>query len=398
MARIDRNGIVPTDLTGYVEKVEGALKGALGEDLNLNSETPQGQLAGLLALVCAEIEELAVHVASGLNLFTSSGKQIDDYGTLLNVPRIEGERSSVSVTLTGTSGIQIPEGSKAKTSDNGALFALIADVSIGATGSATGTMKSVELGPIPADVGKLTTIVDAVSGWTAVTNSAAAILGKGVEKDAEYCRRYINEVGTHASESLEALKARVLQVEGVKDCLVRDNSTSSATTVQSISIPAKSVLTIVDGGTDADVAKTISDVKPAGIPTTGTTTVQVPHSEGFNISISFTKVSELAIKVSITTALKTGFPGNGLSLIRQRVVDWIKGEWQASSNDFDISGLSIGESLDEIRLYSPINSVPGHTISSVTVQKKSDSTSLPATLNLNQIITLDADDITFTVS
>ena len=55
MATLTAAGITPTDLTGYVERLEQALMNALGADLNLAPETPQGQLAGEFGLVFARV-------------------------------------------------------------------------------------------------------------------------------------------------------------------------------------------------------------------------------------------------------------------------------------------------------------------------------------------------------
>ena len=139
MADFDANGIVPTDLDGYVALLEAAFRTGLGADLNLATETPQGQLVGVLALAFAQIDELAVHVANGLDLHTAVGRQLGDYGTLLTLPRIDGERSTVTATLTGTPGTIVPRGSRART-EAGAVFALDVRATIPGGGSVDALM------------------------------------------------------------------------------------------------------------------------------------------------------------------------------------------------------------------------------------------------------------------
>ena len=379
MARLTPAGIEPTDLTGYVERIEGVLRGALGADLNLAPETPQGQLAGDLALVATELDELAVYVAAGLNLFQAQDRQLGDYSTLVSLPRIVGERSSVTATLTGTPTTQIPAGSRARATAGG-IFATTVDAIIGATGSVDVLMRATEVGRIVADVGELNTLIDAIAGWTGITNAAAATLGRLAETDAEYRRRYSAVVAVHSVDSLEAICARVREQAGVTDCVTHENTTASAVTTQGVSIAARSILSIVDGGLNADVAAAIAATKPAGTATDGDVSVNVPHAQGFTIPISFRRVRPVPLIIELVTALRAGFPSTGLAAIRTNIMQWFAGDWPIASNGvFDESGLQIGESLDENRLRTPINAVPGHNIESLVVRRRSPGSGAMAT-------------------
>ena len=164
MAEFSAAGITPTDLTGYTERLEAAMQAALGNDLNLDPETPQGQIIGVLALILAESDELAVYVAAGQNLRQAIGRQLQDYGVLFNLPFISGERSTVTATLSGSAGTIVPAGSRARTAV-GAIFATDTRATIGAGGTVDVLFRSVENGPIVASAGELIQIVDVVSGW-----------------------------------------------------------------------------------------------------------------------------------------------------------------------------------------------------------------------------------------
>ena len=91
MATVTPQGIEPTTLDGYVAALGAAFRTALGQDLNLEPETPQGQLIGVLAVTLAEADEALVAVANGVSRDRALGIQLDDLGSLLGVPRLEGE-------------------------------------------------------------------------------------------------------------------------------------------------------------------------------------------------------------------------------------------------------------------------------------------------------------------
>lgn len=397
MARITNEGVQAEELSAHVSSLQGVFRSALGADLSLEPATPQGQLIGALALAFTQLDELVVHVANGLSIHSSVGRQIADYGSLFSLARIPGERTTVTATLSGVANTIIPAGTRASTS-NGAIFETDSQVIIGSTGTVDVFMRASEIGPIVVSVGSLTQIVDAIAGWTGITNSAAGEVGKNPETDAEYRRRYLSEIAVHGRDSLETVRARVLNTENVTGCLVRDNPTSASVTTQNVAIAARSLLVVVQGGADADVAAAIAASKPVGTPTVGSNSVNVPHPEGFNIPINFERVTEIPISVTAMLTIGSHFPSTGFMTMRQNLLQWFAGTWPVPGPGiFDQSGVSIGEELDTARLNTPLNAVPGHRIDSLTVVRVAGMAALGVP-NLNERYTLDSANITFAIT
>ena len=388
MAVVDRAGISPTDLAGYVERLEELLRDALGADLDLAPETPQGQLAGLFGLLLTEIDEGLANVANGMSHHTAAGSQLDDWGSLLGIPRITGERSTVTATLSGAAGTVVPAGARVETTQ-GAVFRLDADTVIGTSGTVDALMRSAEAGPIVAEAGTLTRIVDIFSGWTGVTNAEDAALGRADESDADYRARYRSTVAHRAGSGIEAIRARVLQVDGVTPAAVHDNPTAESVTLQDVTIPARSLLVIAEGGADADIGQAIRDTKPAGIPTTGTESVTVDGT-----LYQFERVEVLAVRLELIIAIDIEtFPSDGLDEIPRRVAAWGDGLWSSGVGDFDLGGLDIGEPLDERRLLSPMSSVPGHRVTYLRAALKSGDADVPESIGLNQRLSIAEEDV-----
>ena len=349
MARVTPQGIEPTPLEDYVERLGSVFRAAFGEELDLGPESPQGQLIGMLGLMLAEQDEALVAVANGFSVHRALGSQLDDLGSLLGIERRQETHSTVDVTLTGQAGTTIPEGSRARTAA-GDIFALTSAVTIPAAGSMTATMRAVDPGPVPADAGGLDGIVDLIVGWTGVTNPAAATLGTLVETDASYRARYALETARNARSATEAVLAAVLGVDEVTDALIRENSTGSTVTVQGKPIGAHSICVVAEGGADAAVAAAIARSKTAGTGTSGDTTVNVAHAGGWTVPIRFSRVRRVPITITMALTLDAGFPSDGTSrIIRQAVAH--------------VEGLAIAEHLSAQRLLAAVLSVPGHTVS-----------------------------------
>ena len=388
MAKVTPQGIEPTTLQGYRDALGESFRRALGVGLDLDPDTPQGQLIGVLAETLAEEDEALVAVANGFSRDRALGIQLDDLGSLLGVSRLHGIRSTVSVTLTGRVGTTIRAGSRVKTAAAGDVFALDADVTIPAGGSAEGAMTSQEAGPVPAATGTLTAIVDVVAGWEAATNAATATLGRALESDDAYRARFGALTARNARGSSDAILAAVLDVEGMVDAIIRANDTDAAVTLQGQSIGAHSVFLVVDGGADGDVAAAIARAKSAGTGTSGDVSVDVPHPSGWTVATRFKRVIDIALTVTIETTFETGFPSDGTGRIIAGVVKWFQ-------------GARIGQPIDTNRLLTPITAVPGHTISTVTVARKEASgtgVTISGDIGLADRLTIAAGDITITTS
>lgn len=396
MAEVTATGVAARSLASYVQQLQTAFRDALGEDLDVAAESPQGQLIASFALILAEQDEALVGVSNGLSLSRALGTQLDDLGSMLGIDRLLATYSTVTATLTGTAATIVPAGSRARTSA-GVVFALVNDATIGAGGSVMATMRATETGPVEAAAGALTEIVDLVAGWAGVTNAAAASVGRNAETDTAYRGRYHRHVARNARSSADAILAAVLDVDGVTGAILRENSTSAAVNVQGVSIDARSFLVVVEGGSDADVAAAIARSKPVGVIMSGTETVSVPHSSGsHSVDVKFSRVTRVPLAITIDTTIGPRFPGGGIGQIIERVVDWAAGEWSSGTGDFDTSGLGIGEQIDTNRLLAPILSVPGHTLATVTAMRNTNPLSAVGTVGLTERLTIAAADVTVT--
>lgn len=348
MARVTPQGIEPTSLQGYIDRLGEAFRSALGPDLDLAPETPQGQLIGVLALTFAEMDEALVAISNGFSLDHALGFHLDSLGSLLGITRFPATHSTVGVTLTGQAGTTIPAGSRARTAV-GDLFALTADAVIPQAGSVAATMQAVEEGPAPAAAGELTEIVDLVAGWESVTNPSPASLGRSRESDGAYRARFRRHTTRNARSSTEAILAAVLDVAGVSRGLIRENTTAMATTVQGKGIGAHSVYVVAQGGVGAEIARAIANAKSVGAGTSGDVLVEVPHVGGWTVPIRFSRVETVPVSVTLGLTIQAGFPSDGTSRMIRQVMDFV-------------DGLDIGEPLIYQRLLAAVLSIPGHTV------------------------------------
>lgn len=154
------------------------------------------------------------------------------------------------------------------------------------------------LGAQALPVGSLARIDSAITGWDAVFNFAAGITGRDVETDEELRVRHAQSVRVTGAATLSAIQARVLNdVAGVEYAAVFENRSNE---VDAFGLPAHSFETVVQGGSTADIAAKVYEVKPAGIETYGNVTSSVTDENGDAQTVKFSRATAQYAWVRVT--------------------------------------------------------------------------------------------------
>ena len=385
--QIDTGVIVP-DMSQTLSEVAAEFRAVFGQSLSVDPSTPQGMLITRIAEMRDSVARNNCDVANQINPNVAGGVFLDALVGLHFGQRRAASRSTVTATVTGTNGTIIPKGSVAKTTI-GARFETMYAVTI--SGSTSVQMKAIETGPVGADAGTLTKIETAISGWSTVTNTLAATLGRDVESDAQLRSRRLDMLGTQSTSTIAAIRSRLsAQVDGLISHAVVDNPTTAPVTIKGVSVAAKSIAVFTAGGASADIARAIYNATPAGVPTVGATTVNVADTvvSGYSTPIKYTDAATVPVLVKVTVDtssldLQTIIPG--------LVVDYANGEGATPRN------FVIGGDVLPFEIASYINSrEPSINIRNVEITKASPVSwsNSPITIDLNQIPTIQLSSVT----
>lgn len=208
------------------------------------------------------------------------------------------------------------------------------------------------VGPLTQLAGTITEISTPVLGWDTVNNTVSASPGRLEETDGELRLRFRNSKFLRASNSIDSLYSALLEVSSVQDVVIYENDTNIT---DGNGVPGHSFLTLVVGGLSTDIAQAIWDNRPVGILSFGNTSVSINDIQGFPHTISFSRPDGVLIYISMNLTTNSEFPANGVDLIKQTIVDYFQ-------NTF-----TVGDDVVYSRLYTPINSIPGHEVNSLTI-------------------------------
>jgi uncharacterized phage protein gp47/JayE len=229
------------------------------------------------------------------------------------------------------------------------------------------------------DRNTLTVIQTGTLGWLGVTNPFDATEGTFVETDAQLRDRFRKVKGLENDGSLAAMVNAITAISGVRYINIKQNKLN----VDAGGIPAHGIGVVVLGGDEDAIAQAIFANLPLGINTGGDETRFPLDINGNPNEIKFSRPSFVPIKVNMTLTIDSTFPDNGAAQIRQAIVDFF-------------SGLQVGDDILYSRLFSPINTVRGFSVNTLSIGKVGGSFDTSnITIAFNELATISESDITF---
>lgn len=234
-----------------------------------------------------------------------------------------------------------------------ATFVLSANLQFDSIGTPVNVTAS-NTGVVPVPALSIDTIVTAIANWNSVSNLIVGSVGRGVETDEEFrIRRKTNQQQGFATD--EAIRSAVLtEVDNVTAVTVISNRLDVP---DGDGRPAHSFETIVEGGTNADIADKIWATQPSGIQPYGSITEIVVDSQNNNQTVKFSRPVLIYIWVDVTITLNSeeDFPANGSTLIEEAIVEYGEANYE------------IGDDVIYQELNVPIFSVPGIASTLITL-------------------------------
>lgn len=186
-----------------------------------------------------------------------------------------------------------------------------AQATVGVTAEATG--------PTLAPAYALTVIETPVAGLASVRNREDADIGRDQETDLELRQRRQETVQVAGAATVEAIRARLLELDAVTDVIVFENDTL----VDDVDgRPGKCFEAVVNGGDAQEIVDTIWLSKAAGISTFGNQSGTTVDSQGFTQDINWSRPTEVDIYVTVDaqTSLDIPVPVNAAALIKDAIV------------------------------------------------------------------------------
>lgn len=356
---------------------------------DMDTSTPRvaGRIISIQSAIHDNLNAKAEYILNSFSPFTAIGAQLSNLAPLMNKRRLPRIYSQVTLQFNADlNGANIPDGTIVSSSlDRTKKFATTQQLIIAPNGFGLVLAEAIEASNYKPAAGTITVLESGVYGVVSVTNPNDGTMGRARETDAQLRFRML-QTSSAASGTPEGIYTAVSQVDGVTYASVLENFTETTNTA---GMPPHSIMPVVDGGDDAEVALAILETRAAGIDFTTSTdipgaswesvTVNNP-ANGQPVMVWFARPSNITATIAINISTDANFPTDGQQRIKDEVVNFVN-QWP------------IGKVLYASRLYTPVNLVPGVDINTVTI----NGTDRVALTDYQRLVITDA-NITITVT
>lgn len=276
----------------------------------------------------------ALNALSNLSAVTVSGNYTDGF----------------TVTFASADGDQdqplLQAGSNTLTASSVQVNLTFAETTPGVLPNVDMTVEAETAGNIPAYAGTLTVIETPVSGWDSVTNAADITEGNDIETDAALRLRRLQTLANPGSTTVDAIRAKLLQVENVTSVSVFENDTDST---DASGRPPHSFEAVVQGGVGQTIADEIWENKAAGIQTFGSSSDTVTDTMGYTHTVYYSRPSEITIYVIVNLTTTSDYPVDGDDAVAEAIAD------------YGDENLGIGDDVLHHKLFCPLEDIAGIT-------------------------------------
>lgn len=353
---LTNDGVAIQSYSDIVAELQQAYRDIYGQDIDLSSNTPDGQRIGIEAKARLDAQSYGVALYNAFDPNLAAGHALNRIIKLAGITRRPATRSTWDIEVTTDRAIDFEAGYTIL-DDIGQRWILTAPVSV-PTGTTTVTFRAETFGAIEGFTGAELEQDTVVLGVTGLSAPSDASVGTEEETDEELRIRRNNSLQNAAYGVVGSLFAKLADLEGVTDLAVYENDTDST---DSRGIPAHGVWCVVEGGAVADIVETIVKDKTAGTPTKGdeegeyTETLIRPDGSTFTIVhvMKFDRPEITPVYVNVTATRKDAITPIDLTLISQEIA-------KASFN--------IGDNILATELYRPgYNAGDGYILTDMEV-------------------------------
>ena len=303
---LDYNGIQTKDYNVLLNDIQTLIQDIYspsGEAINFNPASPDGQITNVLAEIGTVLREILTETYNSLSPSNCSGA-VQDIRYQINYLWRKGGTftiQNIDITCDRTLTLQgldanyndVNASSYTVSDDAGNLWFLIDTTTIYA-GTTSLPFRAKELGQVIPQVGTITNQNTIIGGITNVINSVGyTSLGEEQETDEEFRVRRERSTTIASQNNGDAILGELLQLDGVTDVNMWINNTNST---DATGTPAHTVWTIVNGGSNTDIANVIY-ANIGGAETKGSVEINVNTVSHQGITIRFDRPTIVPVYV-----------------------------------------------------------------------------------------------------
>lgn len=283
---LDKNGLTLSTANEIRTALVDGFKAIYGADLILDSNTSDGQIIDIFTQAGTDLREVIREIYNSCNPDLCRGQIQDIRYRINNLFRKGGTFTIVPITMEITQTVTLQGldsnyddvlASAFGFSDDGGQNYYLIDSETFTTGTYTRPFRAATIGDVQPTIGTIINPITIVKGVkSGINNSAPTSYGINQEEDSIFATRRQQSVAARGQNSIDSMRAQLLDIDGVSAAFVYQNNTDVA---DSDNIPPHHIWVIVEGGANAEIASVIyANIGGAGCK--GDIDINVPTASG----------------------------------------------------------------------------------------------------------------------
>ncbi len=305
-------GFEPETQAEIVEAVEAELRSKISAKLDLSERTVLGNVVQILCARFASLQDLFVEAYNAFDRDAASADRLRALGILVGVPPRGATKGLVTATLDLDASLSFAAGDLvAHVVDEPENRWVNRDAVVSTTAGDYSAVFIAETAGAAgrAEAGTLTVIADGgQDGWNAITNAAAAAAGTDIESEEALRLRIELSVASGGSRTRNALRAKLIAIDGVLSAEVFENVTGAT---DGDGIPAHAFRAVIwDGAVpaadDDEIAQAIWDHKAEGIVSDGGESGTAQDEILGPVTVNFERATAVTATIAVAIESATG--------------------------------------------------------------------------------------------
>ena len=265
---INENGLLIDEFSTIYNRLAGKFKLIYGQDINLEQNSPDGQLLGIITNEIYDLQTLILHIYNSFDPDVAQGVELNKLLKLIAQTRRASTKSIVDITIVANANVTLPA-DYTIIDENKNEWVINAETTLIA-GTNIVSFNAVNFGAIEASANTINDVVTVFPEITSVNNPLPAEVGRDEESDVLLRKRRNNLLSVNSNSTIAGIYSKFFLLDTVTDAVIYENFEDTYDAVKDIN--AHTLWVIVDGGAVDEIAEIIATDKTIGTGLKGSIT------------------------------------------------------------------------------------------------------------------------------
>ena len=303
---INENGLLIDEFSTIYNRLADKFKLIYGQDINLEQNSPDGQLLGIITNEIYDLQTLVLHIYNSFDPDLAQGVELNKLLKLIAQTRRASTKSIVDITIVANANVTLPA-DYTIIDENKNEWVINAETTL-ISGTNIISFNAVNFGAIEASANTINDVVTVFPEITSVNNPLPAEIGRDEESDVLLRKRRNNLLSVNSNSTIAGIYSKLFLLDTVTDAVIYENATDTYDAAKDLT--AHTLWCIIDGGPIDEITKIIATDKTIGTDLKGSVTEDYIETflkadgstRTLTHTVKFDRPTEIPLYINLTVA------------------------------------------------------------------------------------------------